>query len=188
MPHFVTPNSYGTVKEFNPYHDPKDGKFTTGQGGAGSYKSPGERAAANGEIYKATPKAFKDALAKNSRADTLSDYDEATLSTFKLYLLKGGQAGYAIKPDGEFVNLFNNGPREQTGGAGPWLVVHAIERGATHGDHFDGYLTGFYKKLGWKETKREKNWTEGGSDVIYMRWDGDRHSARERYRRNGHLE
>ncbi len=192
MPTFIVPNSFGTLREFNPCHSTQDGKFCstpgTGRRGGGTYKSAGERDAAEGRVSRAKPEEFKAALAKNTRADTLSDYDAETLSTFRLYLLKGGQAGYALKPDGEFVNLFNSGG-DATKGAGPWLVLHAIEQGATHGDHFDGFLTGFYKKLGWKETKREANWTPGGPDVVFMEWKGgDRHTARARYRRDGSLD
>lgn len=187
MPTFVVPNSYGSapLREFNPCHSPSDGRFCSTPG-AGTYASQGARDAAEGRIAKADPAAFRDALKRNTRADTLSDYPVEELSRFQLYLLKGGQAGYAIKPDGEFVNLFNSGGAA-TKGAGPWLVIHAIERGATHGDHFDGFLTGFYRNLGWKETKREKNWTPGGPDVVFMEWKGDRKTARARYRQHGTL-
>lgn len=182
-------NSHGSLREFNPCHSASDGKFcsTPGTSRVAAYKSPGEQDAAEGRIYRAKPDEFKAALARNSRADTLSDYDTSTLQSFRLYLLKGGQAGYALKPDGEFVNLFNSGGAA-TKGAGPWLVLHAIEKGATHGDHFDGFLTGFYKKLGWAVTKREANWTPGGPDVIFMEWKGDRSTARDRYRRHGTLD
>jgi len=179
-------NSFGSLREFNTCHSQTDGKFCS-TGGAAKYKSSGEQDAAEGRIYRAKPEEFRAALQRNSRADTLSDYDTQTLSTFRLYLLRGGQAGYAIKPDGEFVNLFNSGGNA-TKGAGPWLVLHAIEKGATHGDHFDGFLTGFYKKLGWNVTKKEPNWTPGGPDVIFMEWKGDRSTARDRYRRFGSLD
>lgn len=197
-----TPNSWGaSLQEFNPCHNPAGpggGQFCsdttgTGRGAAPApgrvYKSHGERDAAEGRVEVATPAAFKAALTQNKRADTLSDYSLEDLGQMRLFLLKGGKAGYALKKDGEFVNLFNNGPKEETGGAGPWLVLHAIEQGATHGDHFDGFLTGFYKTLGWKQVRREPNWTPGGPDVIFMEWaGGDRKTARARYRARGRLD
>lgn len=180
------------VQEFNPCHNPPGpagGQFCSTQGAESGYHSPGEKLAAEGRVSRVSPAAFKAALTKNTRADTLSDYSLEDLAKMRLFMLDGHDAGYALKSDGEFVNLFNNGPREQTKGAGPWLVLHAIEQGATHGDHFDGFLTGFYRKLGWKETKREKNWTPGGPDVVFMEYQGgDRKTARARYRRAGRLD
>lgn len=152
-----------------------------------AYKSPGERDAAEGRVQRATPAAFKKALLQNSRAETLTDYSTEELQGMKLFMLKGGKAGYAIKNGSELVNLFNNGG-EATKGAGPWLVIHAIENGARHGDHFDGFLTGFYQKLGFTQVRREANWTPGGPDVVYMRFTGgDPRTVRERYRRDGRV-
>lgn len=179
------------TKEFNPYHapagTPAGGQFASSDRGSGSrpvYKSTGEQAAAEGRVYAASPDAFKAALQANKRADTLSDYSTEELRGMKLFMLEGGKAGYAIKGGSELVNLFNNGG-EDTKGAGPWLVLHAIEHGARHGDHFDGFLTGFYQNLGFSQVRREANWTPGGPDVIYMRWSGgDPKTARARYRQH----
>lgn len=152
------------------------------------YKSVGEQAAAEGRVKKADPAAFKAALQQNTRADTLTDYSLEDLRGMELYMLEGGKAGYAIKPGGELVNLFNNGG-DDTRGAGAWLVIDAIERGARHGDHFDGWLTKFYRNLGFTQVRREANWTPGGPDVVYMRWDGgDPKTARARYRQHGRLD
>lgn len=170
----------------SPTHQSPEAQALWASRAAAVWKSAGEQAAAEGRIHDAKPAAFKEALARNSRADTLSMYDEATLATFQLRMLDGGDAGYAIKPDGEFVNLFNSGGAA-TRGAGPWLVIDAIEHGARHGDHFDGYLTAFYQRLGWTETRREANWTPGGPDVVFMRFTGDPKKAREQYRQNGRV-
>jgi len=45
----------------------------------------------------------------------------------------------------------------------------AIDAGAKTLDCFDLYLPGWYSKFGFKEYKREANWTEGEPDVVYMR-------------------
>lgn len=71
--------------------------------------------------------------------------------------------GYMISATGEFTSLFSLIP-----GQGDLLVQDAIKNGALHADHFDGYLTGFYKKHGFREVRRETNWIPGGPDVIYI--------------------
>lgn len=194
MPNFVTPTDDSLV-EVNSCHTPAGssagGQFcstpSAGIIGSRTYKSDGERKAAAGQIRAVKPAAFKAALARNTRADTLSDYSEQELANFQLFMLDGGEAGYAIKPGGELVNVFNSGGAS-TRGAGPWLVLHAVEQGARHLDHFAGFLDGFYQGLGFRETKREKNWTPGGPDVVYREWaGGNPTAARERYRYAGHL-
>ncbi|MEO7406548.1 MAG: hypothetical protein ABIZ92_06010 [Vicinamibacterales bacterium] len=52
------------------------------------------------------------------------------------------------------------------------IASRRAESGATHGDHFDGFLTQFDRGLGWKETKREADWTPGGPDAVFMEWRG----------------
>jgi hypothetical protein len=189
----------GPVREHNTCHTPsgpQGGQFCGTPSSASapaaaeetSTLSPGARAAQGGQIERATPEAFKASLMKNARAGTLSDYSLDELGQMQLYKVKGFDAGYAIKGGNELVNLYNSGGPDAKG-AGPWLVLHAIEHGVTHGDHFHGYLTRFYQRLGFKEVKREKNWTPGGPDVVYIEWaGGDRHTARARYRAAGHLD
>jgi hypothetical protein len=176
------------LREENSCHNPGGpggGRFC---GPGGEHPSDGARAAAHGEIERATPERFKASLEKNARAGTLSDYTLAQLGEMQLFMVKGYDAGYAIKGGNELVNLYNSGGAA-TKGAGPWLVIHAIEHGVTHGDHYDGFLSGFYKKLGFTEVKREKNWTEGGPDVVYIEWHGgDRTTARARYGAAGRLD
>jgi hypothetical protein len=196
VPVFLVP-----LHEFNTCHNPTGaggGQFCSADGGGGGgqdkptsgrvYKSQGERDAAEGRVDHATPDAFKAALQRNTRAETLSDYSSEELGHMRLFLLKGGQAGYALKPDGELVNLFNSGKAE-TAGAGAWLVIHAIEQGATRGDHFDGFLTEYYERLGFTHVRREPNWTPGGKDVLFMEYaGGDRKTARARYRQHGRID
>lgn len=151
----------------------------TGQGSGGGFTncggagvlSHGAGLAREGKISEVSPEKFKAALTKNARADTLSDYSLDDLGTMKLFMLDGHDAGYAIKGGDELVNLFNNGGAGSKG-AGPWLVLHAVRNGARRGDHFDGFLTDFYRSLGFAEERREKNWNPGGPDVVYIKWAG----------------
>jgi len=80
-----------------------------------------------------------------------------------LYLLPGYNAGFCIDQSGELSVLFSGSK-----GQGGNLVRAAIKLGASHLDCFDGYLLLLYKSHGFKVVKREANWFEGGSDVVYM--------------------
>jgi hypothetical protein len=184
------------VTEGNPNHD-RIGRFSSAPGGRDTAQnrskppealSPGAQAAKAGRIVKVSPREFKASLEKNARAGTLSDYSLTELSQMQLFKVEGHDAGYAIKLGGELVNLYNNGG-DTSKGAGAWLVIHAIEHGATHGDHFDGFLTKFYRTLGFREAKREPNWTAGGPAVIYIQWaGGNPRTARARYGAAGRLD
>lgn len=174
------PNSWGTLQEFNPCHNPP------GAGGGRFCSTPGSTTDPSRlPVRRATPDEFKAAVQRNFKAGTLSDYSLSDLAKMQLFMVEGHEAGYAIKDGDELVNLFNNSGVK---GLGQWLAVHAIERGVRRGDHFDGMLTGFYQKLGFVEERREANWTPGGPDVVYIRWKGgDPATARERLRRDGRL-
>lgn len=90
-----------------------------------------------------------------------TEFKKAKIKTF---LNKDKTAGYALKPDGELVNVFSI---KKGNGAG--VVVDAIKRGAKKLDCFDGALPKYYKRFGFKEIQREPNWTKGQPDIIYMR-------------------
>lgn len=96
---------------------------------------------------------------------TLHTTDEYSL--YRCYTVSNASAGYAIKGDGELINVFNN-----TGikGFGDILVQSAIANGAKYLDCLDGKLTEFYASHGFVEYRREKNWTEGQPDVVWMRY------------------
>ncbi len=78
----------------------------------------------------------------------------------------GGRAnaqGFGITSTGELVGLFSS-----VAGAGNDLIKHAIREGATYLDCFDGYLPTLYSKHGFVETRRERNYTDGQPDIIFM--------------------
>lgn len=97
----------------------------------------------------------------------LGRYTVDEYSLMRCFLTSDGGAGFAIKSDGDLVNVFN-----LTGikGFGSILVNAAIELGAQKLDCFDGFLPEFYAGFGFREVSREKNWTEGQPDVVYMRY------------------
>ena len=90
-------------------------------------------------------------------------YHPHEYAKMKTFLSNDKKSGYAIKAGGELVSVFSSEKRRGDG-----LVWNAKANGAKKLDAFDGYLSDFYKKHGFKEHKREKNWNEGGPDVVYM--------------------
>ena len=97
----------------------------------------------------------------------LSSYDAKELAdhNVRAYLGKSGKTGFAVAPDGDLQNVFSS---EHLGAD---AVRAAIKEGATKLDCFDGKLPGYYSQFGFKEYKREANWTKGEPDVVYMRLD-----------------
>ena len=71
--------------------------------------------------------------------------------------------GFAISENGELTSVFSS-----IKGKGDTIMKEAIKQGAKHLDCFDGYLPTFYARHGFQEVRREKNWTEGEPDVVYM--------------------
>ena len=110
----------------------------------------------NGEFVNDVDE-FYDSIRKSTRPEMLTLYEKPDLGNMKLYKVDGYDAGYALKQhdeDGEYneiVSVFNN-----TGvkGIGSELVKSAIRNGGCYLDHYDDYLTGFYKNLGFVEIDR----------------------------------
>lgn len=131
------------------------------------------------EAYPVAPKEFSAALEKAKTVDRrvrfLSDYSLEEYASMKLFLTPDNQAGYAIKQDGDIVNLFNV---SQIRGLGRQLVDQAIANGGTHLDAFEGKLTDLYRSKGFEEVRRvpfdpqyaPEGWSEeeGTPDIVYM--------------------
>lgn len=82
------------------------------------------------------------------------------------YLSPDSKSGFGVGVDGTLIGLFS-----LVKGRGRDLMAFAHSVGAWRLDCFDGFLPGFYKSLGWVETRREANWTPGGPDVVYMAFE-----------------
>jgi len=128
-------------------------------------------------ITATTPEEFIAARDKSKYPQFLTPYSPNELQGFRLFKVEGKDAGYALKPDGDLVNVFNaSGGR----GTGDKLVRDAIDKGAVKLDCYDGWLAReFYPKFGFEEIRRE-SWSEaykpeswldkhGTPDIIYMR-------------------
>ena len=92
----------------------------------------------------------------------------------RTFLTASGWAGYAIKPDGELVNVFS-----LRRGKGTELLRDAIDNGAKRLDCYDGPLVAIYERAGFVQVgrvpfnTRYKLYPQGeGSDVVYMEYYG----------------
>ena len=124
------------------------------------------------DVVEVTPEEF---LEQKNKVDTiykpfLSDIEPDIISkNSQAFLTEAGQAGVLLSSDGEIMNLFS-----LKKGEGEKVMLKAIELGGYKLDCFDKRkneekgLPDYYKKFGFKEIKREKNWVEGEQDVVFM--------------------
>ncbi len=96
-------------------------------------------------------RALQQAYRDNPRAWNLTPHSAEDLKGSRVFLSHGGKAGFVISSDGELQNLFNNSGTKGLGAAG---VKRAIAEGARTLNAYDGFLTPFYEKLGFRETER----------------------------------
>lgn len=115
------------------------------------------------EFHKAVSNA---SLARPDVAENVTKYSPEEYSNMKTFLSPDKKSGFAIKPDGELVSVFS---AEKGLNRGDTIVKEAIQQGASSLGAFDPYLPKLYEKHGFKEYKREPNYTPGGPDVVYMR-------------------
>jgi hypothetical protein len=100
----------------------------------------------NTNQFEKDPKDFYDSFMMSKRVSYLTPYSVEELKEFDLYKVKGMNIGFAIK-NGDIILVHNN---ENVKGIGNLLMRKAIQFGGNKLDHFDGYLTGFYKSIGFK--------------------------------------
>lgn len=120
-----------------------------------------------------TSQEFIKSLGKTTRPEYLTVYTPEELDTFELRKLGEHDAGYALKPDGDIVNVYNNSGIK---GLGSLAIMDAVIKGGTKLDAYDGHLIQLYGSLGFKETERfswdpqykPEGWTGGTPDVVYM--------------------
>lgn len=94
---------------------------------------------------KLLPNKFMNSLNKSKYIDYLSEYTLYELKDIKLFKLKGYDIGFGIK-NGDILLVHNN---SNIKGIGTILLKTIINNGGERLDHFDGFLTGFYKKNGF---------------------------------------
>lgn len=100
----------------------------------------------NSDDFENSPELFYNSYKKSDKIEYLSDYTIDELSKFKLYKVRGYDIGFAIDK-GNIILVHNNSKVKHIGND----IMSAVKRmGGTHLDHFDGFLTGFYKRNGFK--------------------------------------
>lgn len=128
------------------------------------------------------PVSFKASMDISKHKQMLTPYSIGELAQMKLYKLLGYNIGFALKNKegvyNEIVAVHNNEPEIKN--IGEELIKVAIKKGGCYLDHFDGYLSKFYSKLGFEEYDRDKfdaQYDQDGSfrnkygamDVIYRK-------------------
>lgn len=117
-------------------------------------------------------KRFANSLYSGKRSGFLSYYDENELAAMDLYLIKGENAGFAIKDGDDIVSAHNNSSLR---GLAPEFMRKAKEAGGRRLDHFDGFLSGLYREYGfgdvyevyqWNEEYKPKGWNYDPVDIF----------------------
>jgi hypothetical protein len=102
-------------------------------------------------------KRFSESLYSGKRSGFLSPYSDQELSAMSLYLIKGQNAGFAIKDGDDIVSVHNNSSLK---GLGNEFMRKAKEVGGSKLDHFDGFLSGLYRKHGFTDVYEIYQWDE----------------------------
>lgn len=106
-------------------------------------------------------------MSKAIKDNTTPAHELPESYTAQFYLSTDELSGYRLDK-GELTAVFSF-----TGGRGKALVRDAIKNGATHLDHFQGYLSKFYSELGFDLVRTEKhyNWASDNTlpDVLFRK-------------------
>jgi len=94
------------------------------------------------------PNNFYDSFMLSKRLEFLNPYTINDIKDFDLYKVDGYNIGFAIKKDGEITLIHNN--EENINGIGKQLISKSLQFGGNKLDHFDGFLTGYYKNFNFK--------------------------------------
>ena len=100
---------------------------------------------------------FADSLYAGKRAGFLTYYSTEELARMDLYLLEDHNAGFAIKDGDDIVSVHNN---SELRGLGREFMRKAKEAGGARLDHFDGFLSGLYRRYGFTDVYEIYQWDE----------------------------
>jgi hypothetical protein len=131
------------------------------------YSVPEEYAGSLEQISRASPdlveirpdqrgaSAFSNAITKakdeNKFGASVYVYPEDEYEGMRLFMTPDGDAGYALKPDGDVVSAFSGGANK---GVANNLLLHSIEQGGKKLDAFDTVLPDLYSTMGFRESAR----------------------------------
>ena len=109
-----------------------------------------------------TPEEFLASVKASTRVEFMTPYTVDELAAFNLFKVEGFNIGFAVKQDGDIILVHNNAG---VGGIGRILIEKAVQKGGKKLDHFDGFLTGFYRGLGFELASNDPfadEWTPEG--------------------------
>ena len=141
--------------------------FFSKDGETSSLEEQGEisfRASSPSEVDPQVLEDFFNSLYGGERSGFLTYYSKDELAAMNLFLVDGHNAGFAIKTDGDIVSVHNNSSLR---GLSSLFMNEAKAQGGNKLDHFDGFLTGLYRKYGfnnvyqiyqWEEQYKPKGW------------------------------
>lgn len=113
-------------------------------------------------------KAFYKSYNLSNKKGFLTPYSIEEFVKMKLFMVKTAQgtqnAGFAIKDGNDIVSVHNNSGIR---GIGNQMIEEAKRQGGTKLDHFDGFLSGYYRKHGFKVSGLDQ-WSE---QYIPEGWD-----------------
>jgi hypothetical protein len=95
------------------------------------------------------------------------------LSNMDVFYSKEMGVGVGLNGD-EIIGLIRTKGGQK--GAGKYALVEAIENGGRRLDALDGPLNDYYSDFGFEVVKREKNWTSGEPDVIFMELNPEKYA------------
>ena len=107
-------------------------------------------------VFTNNPQVFYDSFINMKKhQQMLTDYSLDDFQEMKVYKLNGYDIGYALKKmdtgDYEIVSVFNNSDVKNIGEE---LIKSAVKNGGCYLDHYDGFLSSLYSRLGFEEYKR----------------------------------
>ncbi len=143
---------------------------------------PGKRGAA------AFVKAINSAKESTIFGKSVYVYSPEEYEQMKLFVTPDKKAGFAIKDDGDIVSVFNHS-KSKYRGAGPIMMMLAVQEGGRKLDAFDVVLPHIYSKAGfkiasrlpWSDDEAPDGWNKedfasfngGEPDVVFMYYEPD---------------
>jgi len=148
----------------------KSGKALKGLGKTGKAVPTPEEIKRFKKILPSSPEDFRSYLDKSRNIDDQIKefthmYSPEEYSKMKTFLSADKKSGMAIKPDGDIVSAFSKVRGQNRLDD---IMETASKEGGSKLDAFDGKLPELYRKKGFKEVRREPNWTPGEPDVVFM--------------------
>lgn len=113
-------------------------------------------------------------------------YEADEYKDMRTFITPNGEAGFAVKDDGDIVSVFRNPAKADPNkkGVGIHILLLALQNGGKKLDCFDGFLPKLYAKVGMEPVAKlpfnreyaPEGWNyerDGEPDVIFMKHNGD---------------